>query len=236
MASEFMSSSLEDYLEAIAELNEENGHAHSKDIAARLKVKMPSVTNALQALAARDLIVYQSHLPAVLTHEGKRVADLVRRRHAGLRRFFSETLRLPEHVADAAACKIEHVIGENEMARLTILGDAIAGRKDCAELRAYLEETFDALPDAETEILIALDQLPEGASGMIAHVGAALRGRKKFADLGLVPGTVLTMEGRAPFGDLLRVRVMGSTLSLRSGDAAYILLKKHPVASGYFKA
>lgn len=46
MSKNDISSSLEDYLEAIAEIIERNGHAHTKDIADRLGVKMPSVTNA----------------------------------------------------------------------------------------------------------------------------------------------------------------------------------------------
>ena len=36
-----MSSSLEDYLEAIAEIIEANDHAHTKDIATKLNVTMP---------------------------------------------------------------------------------------------------------------------------------------------------------------------------------------------------
>jgi len=222
-----ISSSLEDYLEVIADLNEKNGHAHSKEIAERLKVKMPSVTNALQVLAARDLVIYQSHLPVMLTAEGKRAADAVRHRHAGLRRFFAEILLLPEEQADAAACKIEHVIGENEMARLSILGEAIALREDCAGLRAALAEQFASLTASEEGELITLDQLQEGERGVIVHVSAMLRGRKKFADLGLVPGVELSMEGGAPlFGELLRIRLMGSTLSLRNSDAAYILIRR----------
>ena len=59
----------------------------------------------------------------------------------------------------------------------------------------------------------------------MVHVAENLRGIKKFADLGLVPGTLLQMEGRAPFGDLLRVKVMGSSLSMRAGDAMHIWVK-----------
>ena len=69
-----ISSSLEDYLEAIAEIIEEQGHAHTKEIADHLKVKMPSVTNALQALSARGLIHYQSHSPVFLTPAGAETA------------------------------------------------------------------------------------------------------------------------------------------------------------------
>ena len=77
-----ISSSLEDYLEAIADLIDANGHAHSKELAERLQVKMPSVTNALQALAARDLIEYRSHQPVVLTAAGAQAATLMAMRSA----------------------------------------------------------------------------------------------------------------------------------------------------------
>ena len=46
-----LSASLEDYLETIAALIEEHGHAHTSDIAERMKVKMPSVTYALGTLS-----------------------------------------------------------------------------------------------------------------------------------------------------------------------------------------
>jgi len=43
--------------------------------------------------------------------------------------------------------------------------------------------------------------------------------------MGLVPGVPVTLEGRAPLGDLLRIRVLDSVISLRGADAAYILLR-----------
>ena len=45
-----LTESLEDYLETIAELIAEEGHAHTKKIAERLNVRMPSVTSILQQL------------------------------------------------------------------------------------------------------------------------------------------------------------------------------------------
>ena len=96
------------------------------------------------------------------------------------------------------------------MARLAILGEAIARREDCAGLRQYLRQTFDTLVSGEADELITLDQLAEDEEAEIVHVGASLRGRKKFADLGLVPGTTISLAGSAPlFGDLLRVRLLG---------------------------
>ena len=98
-----ISSSLEDYLEAIAEIIEEQGHAHTKEIADRLKVKMPSVTNALQALSSRGLIHYQSHSPVFLTPSGAETAAVIRHRHNALKNFFCYILKLPMNEANDAA-------------------------------------------------------------------------------------------------------------------------------------
>lgn len=225
MGNDKISSSLEDYLEAIAEIIAEKDHAHTKDIAERLNVKMPSVTNALQSLSARGLIRYQSHAPVVLTASGAHAAAVIRRRHAALKSFFADTLKLDATEADKAACRVEHVIGETIISRMVALGEAIAEREDCAPLRQFLAETMPQICAEETEELISLDQLPEGESAVVVRVAESLRGLKKFADLGLVHGTLLQKEGRAPFGDLLRVKVMGSSLSLRARDAAYIWVK-----------
>ncbi len=222
-----ISSSLEDYLEAIAEIIEEQGHAHTKEIADHLKVKMPSVTNALQALSARGLIHYQSHSPVFLTPAGAETAAVIRHRHNALRNFFCDILKLPANESNDAACKVEHIIGEKVTSRIVLLSEAIAVREDCAELRAYLNQTLPQL-NSETsgqEQLISLDQLPVGARGVVVKVAENLRGIKKFADLGLVSGTLLEMEGTAPLGDLLRIKVMGSSLSLRKSDAAHIWLR-----------
>ncbi len=222
-----MSSSLEDYLEAIAEITEDKGHAHTKDIAGRLGVKMPSVTNALQALAARELIRYQSHLPVVLTPEGAELAAKIRHRHESLRAFFSNILKLEDEKADALACKIEHVIRETAMARIVALADAITEREDCAALREYLAEAMPRIGGRSLadQTPLPLDRFPRGGKATVVRIDPELRGAKKFADLGLVPGAVVVMENRAPLGNLLRIKVMGSSLSLRSDDAGHILVK-----------
>ena len=90
-----LSSSLEDYLEAIAELSLESGHAHSKEIAAKLGVKMPSVTEALRQLVDMGYIIYNVHYPVQLTSTGKAVAEEIVRRHRILKRFFTEIPACP---------------------------------------------------------------------------------------------------------------------------------------------
>ena len=221
-----ISSSLEDYLEAIADLIDANGHAHSKELADRLQVKMPSVTNALQALAARDLIEYRSHQPVVLTAAGAQAAAIIRKRHLCLCRFFEDVLELPHDEADTTACKVEHDIDENVLRKLVALTDVLTADAEATAIRKKLSQIFAEMPDeVPPQDLIALNDLQDEQSGVIAHVSSSLKGSKKFADMGLVPGAKITLEGRAPLGDLLRIRLLDSVISLRGSDAAFILLK-----------
>lgn len=75
----------------------------------------------------------------------------------------------------------------------------------------------------ETE-LIPLNKLAIGRKAVLIRLDGKLRKKKKFADLGLVAGTSLQMEGKAPFGGLLRIKVMGSSISIHSEDAEHILV------------
>ena len=71
-----------------------------------------------------------------------------------------------------------------------------------------------------------LAELPVGETGVVINMKPSLRGRKKFADVGIVPGTRLEMEAHAPFGGLLRIKVMESSLSIHRDDAANIIIRK----------
>ena len=72
----------------------------------------------------------------------------------------------------------------------------------------------------------ALTQLPVGTHATVVKILPQSRGRKKFADTGLVPGTDLLMEAHAPFGGLLRIKVMGASIAIDRSDAEYIIVKQ----------
>ena len=112
-----VSASLEDYLEAIRALIASHGHAHTRDIAPRLDVKMPSVTRALQLLARQGHIQYRKNYPIVLTPSGERIAGEVQRRHSFLEAFFRDQLGLDSRKASETACRIEHIVDFDTMAR-----------------------------------------------------------------------------------------------------------------------
>ncbi len=226
MMKEPISSNLEDYLETIAEIMEADGHAHASAIAEKMKVSKPSVTNALQSLASKGFLEYHPHMPVIgLTALGAERAAVIRKRHAALKNFFCSLLKLDEQEADDSACRVEHVVSQKVMSRFVTLTEAIMQRDDCAELRKFLEEAMPAVTPDPSDDLIPLSSLSIGQNAVVSHVSRSLRGLRKFADLGLVPGTLLCVEGHSPFGELLRVRVLGSSLSMRCRDAAQIWVR-----------
>ena len=71
-----------------------------------------------------------------------------------------------------------------------------------------------------------LADLPVGTKATIVKVMPKARGRKKFADVGLVPGMELLIEAHAPFGGLIRVKIMETSMALHKDDAENIVLKQ----------
>ena len=71
---------------------------------------------------------------------------------------------------------------------------------------------------------------PVGSFATILQVMPEWRGRRKFADVGLIPGTELLMEAHAPFGGLLRIRLLETSMALHRDDAACILIKEEEPA------
>jgi len=110
--------SMEDYLEAIANLREGRKVVRVKQISQRLGVKMPSVTSALRKLSEQELVEHERYRHIKLTPKGDKVAHEVIRRHEALTRFFAQALDINREIAEEDACRIEHVISPLGMERL----------------------------------------------------------------------------------------------------------------------
>ena len=74
-------------------------------------------------------------------------------------------------------------------------------------------------------MLMSLSELPVGASAEVVGFSAAMRGSKKFADVGLVQGAMLSMQSHAPLGGLLRIKLLGCSLALHRVDGNNIVVK-----------
>jgi DtxR family Mn-dependent transcriptional regulator len=113
-----LSASLEDYLEAIFNIARRSKIARSKDIAKLLGVSRASVTGALRLLKDKGLANYKPYGYVTLTETGRAAAAEVVRKHDVLKSFFIRILGVEPDVAQNAACKAEHALGPNIIARL----------------------------------------------------------------------------------------------------------------------
>ncbi|MBI9109450.1 MAG: metal-dependent transcriptional regulator [Spirochaetales bacterium] len=119
-----LSSSQEDYLEAILLLEKEKRVARVKDIANMLDVQMPSVTGALKNLRSHGLISYEKNSYITLTIEGEKIAECILSRHKAILGFFN-VLGLEGKWVEEQACSIEHSINLETSQRLKKLTEWI---------------------------------------------------------------------------------------------------------------
>ena len=172
-----LSESLEDYLEAIAELISVEGHAHTKDIARKLGVKMPSVTGALRALVEKGLIEYNANYPVVLTPLGRQTAEKVMLRHRILGRFFVEILGLPLQKGSDIACHMEHVIDDDTVERFVLFSKALESRQDANALKIYLTEACELLRKDDGGSYCVLSELSVGDRAEIHGYSRNIQGK-----------------------------------------------------------
>ncbi|MDJ0887635.1 MAG: metal-dependent transcriptional regulator, partial [Desulfobacterales bacterium] len=117
-ASDALTASMEDYLEAIYHIVRKKQAARAKDIARRLAVNNSSVTGALRTLSEKGFINYAPYDVITLTPKGHKHAEDVVRRHEALMDFFTKVLCVDEAEASDAACKMEHAVSRTILNRL----------------------------------------------------------------------------------------------------------------------
>ena len=98
---------MEDYLEVIWNLQSKKGYIKLKDIADKLEVSRPSVSEMIKKLAENNYILYEKYGGIVFTDKGKKLAQEIKRRHTLLVEFL-KIIGVDEQNAQTDACKLEH--------------------------------------------------------------------------------------------------------------------------------
>ena len=69
---------------------------------------------------------------------------------------------------------------------------------------------------------IIMRKMKENQCGTISAVKVGGELGRRIRDMGLVPGTEIKIQGRAPLYDPVALKVRGFTLTLRNNEADYI--------------
>jgi DtxR family Mn-dependent transcriptional regulator len=100
---------MEDYLEAIWNLQDKKGYIKAKDIAEKLEISRPSVSEMIKKLSENEYIVYEKYGGIIFTGKGKKLAQEIKKRHTLLVEFL-KIIGVDEQNAQTDACKLEHDI------------------------------------------------------------------------------------------------------------------------------
>lgn len=108
-----LTSSMEDYLEAVLVLQQQKGYVRCVDVAELLDVKKPSVSRAVKELSKKKCLIKKDDGALSLTEQGQQIYE----KH----QFFTKRLveaGVPQDIAAQDACKLEYVISEISFKKL----------------------------------------------------------------------------------------------------------------------
>ena len=232
MTSTTLTPSLEDYIETIFDLCRRQRYARIRDVVKEKQVNSSTVTSALKRLEAMSLVDYQKRGYILLTEKGEAEARKIVAKHALLSRFFSTVLMMSKRKADAEACAIEHHLSAEARDRMVSLFEYLNDAPEETS-RQFLDGFAHYLKGAKGERRrqaaarsgggeVSLDTLSPGQKGTVVRIGGTGAVRQRLLDMGLLPGTVVSVERTAPTGDPIWVDVGGDKIALRKKEAAAV--------------
>lgn len=232
-----LTSSMEDYLEAIWVVGLEKRAPRVKDIAKSLGVKTSSVVNAIKILSEKQLVHQEPYGYIELTQKGILKAKEIYERHKTLYKFFHEILGVDPKVAEKDACEIEHHIHRHTLNRVLKF---IKFVETCPEgeplwlssFHYYVKHGEKPEHCDESKSMLKgdrrmthLSDLKAGEKCKVTRVIAGAGIKRRLLDMGIVPGVEIQIKKVAPLGDPVDVLVKGYHLSLRREEAKAIAVK-----------
>jgi len=215
-----VSSEAEEYLEAIYRLEEKTGFAKTMELVRQLKVVPGSVTNTIESLEKRGLVTHEPYKGVKLTRKGRKIALNVLRRHRLAERLLTDILHLDWSETHEAACKLEHAIAPDIIKPLE---KTLGHPQTCPHGNPIPTKDGETIEE-KSELLT---DLKPGEGGVIVKITEERRDMLQYlASLGLMPGTSVEIEEKAPFNGPIMVKARGASYALGHDVASVIWVKK----------
>jgi len=192
---------MREYLAEIYRLQEDEPTVSTTSLAERLDVSAPAVPRMLKRLKSAGYVKHIPYQGVELTEHGRQEALRELRRHRILEVFLVDVMEFTwdeahEH-ADQLGQGLNDILAER-MAEMT-------GHPTRCPHGEPIPDPEGKLPEVDD---ICIINLGVGHKGVVSRVRTHDPERLKyFASLGLVPGAVFSIVGRAPFNGPMRLRV-----------------------------
>jgi DtxR family Mn-dependent transcriptional regulator len=220
-AKEFpVSSKAEEYLEAIYRLEEKTGSAKTMELARKLKVVPGSITNTVDGLERRGLVLHEPYKGIKLTEKGRKLALNVLRRHRLAERLLTDILHLDWSEAHDAACKLEHAITPNIIKPL----EKTLGHPKTCPHGSPIPTACGGIIEEKSMPLVNLS--PKESGIIVRIIEENIEVLQHLATLGLAPGVHVEVEKEAFIGEPVSIRVSEVSHTLDYDVASIIRVKR----------
>ena len=215
-----VSNQAEEYLEAIYYLENKVGTARTMDLARELGVVPGSITNTIENLERKALVIHEPYRGVKLTDTGRKIASSIVRRHRLAERLLTDFLHLDWSEVHDPACKLEHALSPEI---LKPLEKALGHPKTCPHGNPIPTKCGGTLED-ETVALTEIDAKNGGVIIKITEEKAETL--KQLTKLNLTPGERIEIENKTSPSGSLTVRVGNENCTIEHDIAAVIYVKK----------
>lgn len=210
----------ENYIKAIYALDTKTKKGVSTNlIAEKMQTKASSVTDMLQKLSDKRLVIYKKYQGAQLSAKGKKIAALVIRKHRLWETFLVDKLNFSWDEVHDIAEQLEHIKSEELVDKLDEFLDY-----------PKIDPHGDPIPDKNGEFLsiekIVLAALQLNESGICVGVQDSSSEFLQFLDKqGIALGQKITLIAREPFDGSLTIKTGNRELSVSQKIAHNLYLK-----------
>jgi DtxR family transcriptional regulator, Mn-dependent transcriptional regulator len=233
------SASIQEYLEALYNLTQDGSTATTSEISRRLNIAPPSVTEMLQKLAENGYINYSPYQGVTLTAKGFALAEKMTRKHRILERFLHDVLRVKKDKVHVEACEMEHSLSDatersmcqklNSPARCPdddkVIPLCNLGFKSCDECQSWKGDNLEEVGSRKIN-MTALSILKEKQKAKIAFIRGDKKAIVRLMDMGLTPGTLISVNRVAPLKGPMEINVRGSRLALGYDIACNVFIER----------
>ena len=234
-----MSTSTEEYLEALYTLTQDGKRASTTAISKRLGVTPASVTEMLRKLADSGYVNYSPYQGVTLTLKGFATAEKMTRKHRLLERFLHDMLKIGNDRVHDEACEMEHVLSDETARALCqamrspdkcsddekTIPPCDFGFSSCEECRKWGGDSLEKVGKRKTSV-ISMSALKENQEGKIAFIRGNNKVLRRLLELGLTPGTKISISRIAPLKGPVEIAVRGSRLALGDEIVSNVFVEK----------
>ncbi|NWF87769.1 metal-dependent transcriptional regulator [Candidatus Bathyarchaeota archaeon] len=231
------SKSVEDYLKALYVLSRNGKAVATTEISQYFKIAPASVTEMLKKLAEQGYVKYSPYRGSALTEKGFKVAEKVTRKHRLLERFLRDVLKIDKDMVHPQACEMEHSLSDKAAESLCrflkhpdkcpddekIIPPCDLPFYSCEECMRLHSKGLEEVGKRK-ENLVALSALKKGQMGKIFFIRGGRNMLQRLLDMGLTPGTRISVIQAAPFEGPVEILVRGSKLALGRGIASKVFV------------